>query len=135
MYYYADKNEVHVIISGGGAFVPLLSTWTRGGVVKCPRLSTQGGEGVKIGQNLVHVIVECPLIRGKHSHSGEPVTHGMYNRDKYCVCIGACTMYIQKGFAIIQGKCFENQRKCRFHMLHQFETKQASTHNIFHFTF
>ena len=33
-----------------------------GGVVKCPRLSTRGGEGVKIGQNLVHVVVECPLM-------------------------------------------------------------------------
>ena len=46
---YADKNEVHVDILG------------KGGIVKCPRLSTQGGEGVKIGQNLVHVVVECPL--------------------------------------------------------------------------
>ena len=25
------------------------------------RLSTRGGEGVEIGQNLVHVVVECPL--------------------------------------------------------------------------
>ena len=33
-----------------------------GGDVKCPCLSTRGGEGVKIGQNLVHVVVECPLI-------------------------------------------------------------------------
>ena len=32
-----------------------------GGYVKSPRLSTQGGEGVKNGQNLVHVVVECPL--------------------------------------------------------------------------
>ena len=47
---------------GGGAFVQLLFTWTRGGYVKCPRLSTRGGEGVKNCQNLVHVVVECPLI-------------------------------------------------------------------------
>ena len=33
-----------------------------GEVVKCPRLSTRGGEGVKNSQNLVHVVVECPLI-------------------------------------------------------------------------
>ena len=32
-----------------------------GGYVEYPRLSTPGGEGVKIGQNLVHVVVECPL--------------------------------------------------------------------------
>ena len=25
-------------------------------------MSTRGGEGVKNGQNLVHVVVECPLI-------------------------------------------------------------------------
>ena len=25
---------------------------------KCPNLSTQGGEGVKNGQNLVHVVIE-----------------------------------------------------------------------------
>ena len=31
------------------------------GYVKSPRLSTRGGEGVKNGQNLVHVDVECPL--------------------------------------------------------------------------
>ena len=56
--YYADKNDL-MLISWGGAFVPLLSPWTRGGgVVECPRLSTRGGEGVKIGQNLVHVVVE-----------------------------------------------------------------------------
>ena len=29
-----------------------------GGYVECPRLSTQGGEGVKIGSKLVHVVVE-----------------------------------------------------------------------------
>ena len=33
----------------------------RGGYVKCPHMSTRGGEGVKNGQNLVHVVVECPL--------------------------------------------------------------------------
>ena len=41
----------------------LLSTFCprgQGGGGKCPRLSTRGGEGVKIGQNLVHVVVECP---------------------------------------------------------------------------
>ena len=33
------------------------------GSLKCPRLSMWGGEGVKNGQNLVHVVVECPLTR------------------------------------------------------------------------
>ena len=33
----------------------------RGGYVKCPHMSTRGGEGVKNGQNLVYVVVECPL--------------------------------------------------------------------------
>ena len=37
-----------------------------GGGVKCPRMSTRGGERVEIGQNLVHVVVECPLIRTGH---------------------------------------------------------------------
>ena len=36
-----------------------------GGVVKCPHLSTRGGEGVEIGQNLVHVVVECLPIEYK----------------------------------------------------------------------
>ena len=66
-----------------------LSMWTRRGDVKCPRLSTQGGHGlsaqampciatflkegvkigqnwsklVKIGQNLVQEVVECPPNR------------------------------------------------------------------------
>ena len=31
------------------------------GYVKCPRLSTRGGEGVEIGSKLVHVVIECPL--------------------------------------------------------------------------
>ena len=45
----------------GRPFFPLLSTWT-GGYVECPCLSTRGGEGVKIGSKLVHVVVECPLM-------------------------------------------------------------------------
>ena len=48
-------------ILGGGAFSPFVHVDKGGGVVKSPRLSTRGGEGVKNGQNLVHVIVECPL--------------------------------------------------------------------------
>ena len=41
-------------------FVPL----DRGrGYVECPCLSTRGGEGVKIGSKLVHVVVEWPLIQ------------------------------------------------------------------------
>ena len=35
--------------------------------VKCPRLSNLGGKGVKIGQNLVHVVVECPLSTNPHN--------------------------------------------------------------------
>ena len=33
-----------------------------GGVCKMSTLVHSRGEGVKIGQNLVHVVVECPLI-------------------------------------------------------------------------
>ena len=33
--------------------------------VKYPKLSTQGGEGVKIGQNLVHVVIEWTLTVDK----------------------------------------------------------------------
>ena len=48
---------------GGGAFLPLLTTWTGGGgYVECPCLSTLGVGGVKIGSKLVHVVVTCPLI-------------------------------------------------------------------------
>ena len=46
---------------GGGDFFPPFVHVDRGGYVKYPRLSTRGGEGVKNGQNLVHVVVECPL--------------------------------------------------------------------------
>ena len=38
-------------------------------------LSTQGGGGVKIGQNLVHVFVECPL--SKHQIVGEILFGGI----------------------------------------------------------
>ena len=48
--------------------MPLLSTWTGGGYVECPRLSTGGGEGVKIGSKLVHVVVECPLTKNGVAH-------------------------------------------------------------------
>ena len=34
-------------------------------LVESPRLSTRGGEGVKIGQNLVHVVVEGQLQKGE----------------------------------------------------------------------
>ena len=46
---------------GGGAFLAPFVHVDRGGYVECPRLSTRGGEGVKIGSKLVHVVVECPL--------------------------------------------------------------------------
>ena len=32
------------------------------GSFECPRLSTWGGEGVKNGQNLVHVVIERPQV-------------------------------------------------------------------------
>ena len=51
------------ILGGGGFFTPFVHVDKGGGDVKCPRLSTRGGEGVKIGQNLVHVVVECPLSK------------------------------------------------------------------------
>ena len=45
----------------------LLSTFCprgqRGRYVKCPRLTTWGEWGVKIGSNLVHIVVEWPLTR------------------------------------------------------------------------
>ena len=49
-------------MGGGGAFFARFVhvVWERG-YVECPRLSTQGGEGVKIGKKMVHVVVECPL--------------------------------------------------------------------------
>ena len=46
---------------GGELFCPFCPRGQGGGYVKYPRLSTQGEEGVKNGQNLVHVVVECPL--------------------------------------------------------------------------
>ena len=48
-------------ILGGGFCPPFVHVDRGGGYVKSPRLSTRGGEGVKNGQNLVHVVVECPL--------------------------------------------------------------------------
>ena len=44
-----------------GGFIPSFIHVDKEGDIKCTRLSTRGGEGVKIGQNLVHVVVECPL--------------------------------------------------------------------------
>ena len=55
---------------GGGAFLAPFVHVDRGGYVECPRLSTRGGEGVKIGSKLVHVVVECPLW-----YSNYPVSH------------------------------------------------------------
>ena len=49
------------ILWGGGLFCPFCPRGQGGGHVECPRLSTRGGEGVKIGSKLVHVVVECPL--------------------------------------------------------------------------
>ena len=33
------------------------------GSLKYPRLSTRGGEGVRNGQNIVHVVIECHLVK------------------------------------------------------------------------
>ena len=61
-----DQQEVHACARMHGrmvdskCFCPRHADKDRG-YVKCPCLSTRGGEGVKIGQNLVHVVVECPL--------------------------------------------------------------------------
>ena len=49
--YYADKNDLMLISWGGGICPPFVHVDKGGEVVKCPRLSTRGGEGVKIGQN------------------------------------------------------------------------------------
>ena len=48
-------------MDGGGFFGPFCPRGQGGGYVECPRLSTWGGEGVKFGSKLVHVVVECPL--------------------------------------------------------------------------
>ena len=53
--------ELNWIFYGGGFFCPFCPRGQGGGYVECPRLSTRGGEGVKIGSKLVHVVVECPL--------------------------------------------------------------------------
>ena len=45
----------------------LLSTFCprgQGGGYKMSKLVHSRGEGVKIGQNLVHIVVECPLTVG-----------------------------------------------------------------------
>ena len=49
------------ILWGGAFFAPFVHVDRGGGYVECPRLSTRGGEGVKIGSKLVHVVVEWPL--------------------------------------------------------------------------
>ena len=55
---------IFYILGGRGGFCPPFVHVDKGGrVVKCPRLSTRGGEEVKIGQNLVHVVVEWPLSK------------------------------------------------------------------------
>ena len=59
--YYGLHVDILVCV-GGGAFVHLLSTSTRGGGCEISTLVHSRGEGVEIGQNLVHVVVECPLI-------------------------------------------------------------------------
>ena len=53
---------ISYILGGGGLLSTFCPRRQGGGYVKSPRLSTRGGEGVKNGQNLVHVVVECPLI-------------------------------------------------------------------------
>ena len=49
---------VYILGEGGDFCPPFVHVDKGGGVVKFPRLSTRGGEGVNIGQNLVHVVVE-----------------------------------------------------------------------------
>ena len=61
---------IELCFMGGGAFFPFCPRGQGGGDVECPRLSTRGGEGVKSGSKLVHVVVECPLIQ---IDSGHPV--------------------------------------------------------------
>ena len=51
--------EVHVDILEGG-FCPPFVHVDKGGC-KMSTLVHSRGEGIKIGQNLVHVVVECPL--------------------------------------------------------------------------
>jgi hypothetical protein len=50
------------LVCHGDGVGELLSTWNKSlWYVKCPCLSTLEGSGSKLGQNLVHVVVECPL--------------------------------------------------------------------------
>ena len=55
-------HHIELCFMGGGLFCPFYPRGQGGGYVECPRLSTRGGEGVKIGSKLVHVVVECPLM-------------------------------------------------------------------------
>ena len=55
--YYADLNEVNVDILGGGLYSPFVHV-DKGGGCKLSKLLHSRGEGVKNGQNLVHVVVE-----------------------------------------------------------------------------
>ena len=62
-----------------------------GGYVKCPRLSTRGGEGVKNGQNLVHVVVECPLTEKLFVFSQDSPTFIVTRDEHFLLQIDRCT--------------------------------------------
>ena len=85
-------------MGGGAFFAPLVHVDREGGYVECPRLSTRGGEGVKIGSKLVYVVVECPLtamgcrqclslsvvhLKGKHCRKPH-CRNGMFGQLLFC---------------------------------------------------
>ena len=84
----------YFMVVGGGLFCPFCPRGQGGGYVEYPRLSTRGGEGVKIGSKLVHVVVECPLI----VRSGSGPTNLMLNVD----------LFIYLGFLINMTLVLEN---------------------------
>ena len=75
----ADENGLLDDSLGVGFFPPFVHVDRGGGVCKMSTLVHTRGEGVKKGQNLVHVVVECPLSKSQkkvlvssHTYSKKP---------------------------------------------------------------
>ena len=77
-------NFEFILKSRGGEVINVHVDIGRGSF-KCPRLSTWGGEGVKNGQNLVHVVIvrppsgyTAPLLEGVLWVPRNPLNFGNY---------------------------------------------------------
>ena len=69
----------YILYLGGRWSDFFMSTWTRGRqCTKCPRKSTIGRWVVKIGQKLIHVVCERPLIE-RHEEKQIPFFDGFLN--------------------------------------------------------